>query len=203
MKSIIVLVLTIIVTTSANCQVMFFPFGNKVAVDGDITENEWNDADSLTIEIKEGWSIKVKYKHDKENLLFQFRNLRSPIKVSGMPFRFPEILINTDSSTPDEWSMNTHWFHVSATDCHSLKMDDYTNCMLEANKWEANNFPQMIKGDIIIEVKIPFSIIKYEINKLPYFMMAFRMNDTMGNRTLFPLTANEKNPSTWLDVELQ
>jgi hypothetical protein len=65
------------------------PSGSPIAVDGKVSANEWEDSKFVTLPVAKNWTVRVRFKHDAENLYFEFEGVNR-----GAERLFPEMLID-------------------------------------------------------------------------------------------------------------
>jgi hypothetical protein len=172
------------------------PSGSPVIVDGRIETGEWDDA--LRLPLTAGkLTASVWLKHDGKNLLFRFSIEENPDRWL---YCFPEIAIDPRLDGGDSWQADDHWFHLSATDCHSVgKREDYSGCRVETREWQGvPNYPQ---GDAQVEIRefeisIPLAFAGLEAGK--EFAISPALAIAMPERrTSWPSGANFDRPASW------
>lgn len=52
------------------------PGGRAAVCDGKLSPGEWDDAASAYIPVRPDWKIRVRFKHDDQNLYFLFENVK-------------------------------------------------------------------------------------------------------------------------------
>jgi len=190
-----ILIIFLCWTTIAKTQTTIcIPNGSSVNIDGIISNNEWQDADSLFLGT--GSQTKVLYKHDNNNLLVAFvGNLQSAS-------RFPEILIDINNDKNSSWQADDWWFHVSAQDCeYQGQYGNYNNCAIVRPNWSA--VKNMASGPPsppyidTIEVKIPFNTLNINLNSVDSIGLSFMVTNTVNSWIHWPAGADRNLPSTW------
>lgn len=149
--------------------------------DGFPDSTEWDPVDIQAIISRgliENTTLQVAY--DDSVLYVRFNgNLESS-------FLFPEVLIDTDLGRDSSWAADDHWFHVSATDCHSIGVyGDYNTCVTTATDWAGGpNMATSLNADDI-EFVIPWNTLGITPSQ----------GDTIG---FLPLVTNANNEwNTW------
>jgi hypothetical protein len=56
--------------------VIRIPSGSPIAVDGKVSANEWEDSEFVTLPVAKNWIVRVRFKHDTENLYFEFESVK-------------------------------------------------------------------------------------------------------------------------------
>ena len=175
-------------------QTLTIPKGRSIVVNGTADSLEWSDAVETRIVVEADWNVRVRLKHDGENLLVAFFDLRSGVT------RVPEVLIDAKFDKGNNWKSDDWWFHASAQDCASSgRFNDYTTCVPEAREWSANNvrgmtFPQ------VIEIRIPM---RYAgIAPGGRIGLALNVTDTNAIWNFWPAGAQLAAPGSWADVQL-
>jgi hypothetical protein len=92
--------------------VIRIPSGSPIAVDGKVSANEWEDSKFVTLPVAENWDVRVRFKHDAENLYFEFEGVKR-----GTERLFPEILIDPKNRKSESWEPGEWWLHVSKNLC--------------------------------------------------------------------------------------
>ncbi len=175
-------------------------YGSSVNIDGTVSQNEWNDAGKIEIEVPDRGNVEVFVKHDGENLLFLFE-LHNPNVNSVL---FPEILIDVNNDKSTAWEADDWWFHISGHDCESKgSYGIFSNCETEQPGWEAvSNYPTDVPGIVnTIEVKIPFS--KIEISKTNSFGMCILVTNLNNLWKHWPAGSTKNSPSGWCNVKCE
>ena len=177
------------------------PLGNKIAIDGIISEDEWNDAQKLEIIMSDRENVEVRLKHDGESLLFLFE-LHNP-NVSNVVF--PEILIDVNNDKSSSWNTDDWWFHISGSDCESKGEYEggYSNCKVEQPDWYAvPNYPTDVAGMVnTIEVSIPFT--KLGISETSLVGMCILVTNLSNLWKYWPDNSNKISPSSWCNAKLE
>jgi len=172
-----------------------FPYGSTPVIDGDFSNTEWQDADTLTIQFS-GNTVTVYYMHDSVNMHIAYvNNLQS---VS----RMPEVMFDVNNSKSGVWEADDWWFHVSATDCeYQGQHGNYDSCMAVRPNWTAE--PNMASGPPsppyvdTIEVQIPFATIGYDINSGDTIGLSFEVTNLFSAWNHWPTSATLNDPSSW------
>jgi CubicO group peptidase (beta-lactamase class C family) len=170
------------------------PRGRVIEVDGVAHADEWTDAREVSIKADGEWLIPVRVKHDGENLLFAFFNLRSGI------VRVPEIVIDAKYGKTAAWNENDWWFHASARDCAAAgRFNDYTTCVLDAREWSATNIRGMT-FPAVMEVRIPMRLIAVAPGGT--IGIAFNVTDTRAVWRFWPAGAQLAKPASWAEATI-
>ena len=170
--------------------------GKPINVDGVISPNEWTDADSLLIEIEEGWISTVYYKHDGSHVLFAFNNLE---KVSDKA-HVVDLFIDKSNNKSTNWDSDDLWLHASFNDCEAIgKYYVWTSCTPTKPDWLANNLP-FREGNDNIEIQINFS--KLDLKAFPV-TLGFGISIINGANHYWPKTADYTKPSTWGNLVIE
>src|SRR5215470_16774852 len=93
-------------------EVVHVPKGNAVNIERTDLPNEWDDAGLTQISVAPEWTVKVRFKHDEENLDFAFEDTKH-----GRDRLFPEIFIDPLDEKSSRWQKGQWWFHVSQNLC--------------------------------------------------------------------------------------
>lgn len=177
---------------------MEIPFGTTPVIDGIISQDEWSDADTLSIAIlNQTKTVTVLCKHDGNNLhLAYLGNLES------VNARFPEVLLDVNNDKSATWLQDDWWFHVSATDCeYQGQYGNFDSCQLVRPNWTA--VPNMTPGAPLtdtIEVQIPFTTINLDTSTSDTIGISFLVTNTFSAFEHWPASANRNNPSTWANA---
>jgi len=187
--------LTLMATITLAQSDITIPCGTTPTIDGIAFNSEWNDADSIAIEILGGTEeVKVLYKHDGISLHFAYMG-----NLQSSNIRFPELLIDVNNDKSANWLMDDWWFHVSGTDCdYQGQPNNFDSCELVRPNWKAqNNF--IAGGPVIdtVEIQIPFSTFGIDVNTIDTIGIAFSVWE------YWPSTANAGNPSTWANATFE
>ena len=163
--------------------------GKLIQVDGIISQNEWNDADSTIIRRTADWKITVFYKFEKNSLLFAFKNMQ--YNYSQL---VAEILIDTDiKKNVSNWRNTTAWLHSSHNLCEGKgEYFNWKSCSQTKTDWQANLLPYNI-----VEFRIDLSKFITEPDSLNKLRIAFDVSDKDDNVSYWPDRANIANPLTW------
>ena len=166
-------------------------------MDGQAAPGEWDDAGELTMEVAPGWTSRVRYKHDGQNLLVAFANLGS---AAGDAFVYPEILLDAKNDGGLVWGPDDWWFHASWADCWSSgKYNDYESCRSEEKPpFEANNYTDQKAAPAWIEIQVPMSAV--QLTPGAPFRIAFVVTDTRREYFLWPQRAQLGIPASWADA---
>lgn len=189
-------VITIIILLAANIFGQTIPFGKVVTVDGKIEAKEWDKAKKVSIKIEKGWTVKVSFKQDENNLYFRFSNL----KITENKELYPEVLIDAKNSKTKTWEKNQWWFHTSYSNCEGEGIfNNYKSCKKGAKTgWNGNNFPLEIGG----EVEISVSKNHLSLKKGDTIGLAFDVTDTQKRWFFYPANAKLESPETWANFKL-
>ena len=103
-------------------------------IDGIYNTQEWSDADTASVNLLDGRSVKVKFKRDDSAFYFVFSG---PIASYGGGYAmFPEVAFDPLYNKGNVWQNDDQWFHVSFTDCSSIGApDNYSNCLITQTDW--------------------------------------------------------------------
>lgn len=171
------------------------PRGKTVNVDGNSDPGEWDDATEVPIQVHTDWVVRVRIKHDGENLLFGFFGLRND------SVRVPEVLIDPQRDGGNVWKPDDWWFHASARDCWSTgKYNDYSTCVAEASDWSATNVRGMIFPQVM-ELRIPMRLVAVAPGQT--IGLALNVTDTRAIWNFWPDTARLATPGSWAPALLQ
>lgn len=169
-----------------------FNFGTTVIVDGVVSLQEWNDAESIEIQTAGDKIVTVYFKHDGDNMLFAFLN-----NLGSANFRFPEILLDINNDKSQQWMNDDWWFHVSNTNCFNRGAHSVYNmntCKTVQPDWQANNFSVSLPDTV--EIKIPFSFIGID-SSIAQIGIAFDVTNTYSAWEFYPIGAIMNTPETW------
>ncbi|NVK03349.1 MAG: hypothetical protein HWD92_00940 [Flavobacteriia bacterium] len=113
-------------------------------------------------------------------------------------FMIPEVLIDPDYGRTAAWDSLDHWFHVSATDCHSIGVyGDYNTCVNQAQDWKGGpNMAMSINADDI-EFAIPWATLNYIPMMGDTIGLSLDITNTANEWNHWPTTAHRNQPNTW------
>ena len=163
-------------------------------IDGDVSNIEWMDSDSIYIHRSDDWIIKILTKYDDKNLYVAFTNLETDTNRV-----ISEILFEPNLQADTVWNSNTLWFHASYGDCFKAGgYFDWSTCSKTKTDWSANNL-DFKNGNDNMEFQISLSkLMAYNISQTDiFFRIAFDVGDKYDNINLWPDSAVISNPSTW------
>jgi hypothetical protein len=92
--------------------VIHIPSGSAIVADGKVSANEWDDSKSVGLPVAKNWIVRVRFKHDADNLYFEFEGVKR-----GSERLFPEILIDPKNRKSESWEPGEWWLHVSNNLC--------------------------------------------------------------------------------------
>lgn len=182
------------------------PRGRAVDLDGKVTAGEWDDAESTQIVVQNDWRIRVRLKHDDENMYLLFENIKH-----GNQRLFPEILVDPGDRKGAVWEKGEWWLHVSYNMCEGdgepnvYKKDGVSQCGHQKDGWGANNPPE--RDTEAVEVRVSFS--KLGIRPTPglHLGLALDVTNATGDDTqkwfFWPPTAKLRLPKTWGEAVLK
>jgi hypothetical protein len=165
------------VPSSVERDVIRIPSGSPIAVDGKISANEWEDSKFVTLPVAKNWTVRVRFKHDAENLYFEFAGVKR-----GAERLFPEILIDPKNRKSESWEPGEWWLHVSNNLCEGngepnvYTKDGVFQCGHTKPGWEGNN-PRGADTDVV-EVRISFAKLGLNAMAGTRFGIAFDMTET-------------------------
>ena len=189
----LLLLVFILITITAHSQngPECIPFGTSVTADGLLSDGEWDDAESVVLDLGND-ALTILFKHDGENLNFAYEgNITANIC-------FPELCFDPNLNLGDSWQSDDSWFHVSATDCHNQGDPEvYDDCMLVQPDWLAA--PNYQNNGIILfmEIQIPFQKISSTLSSFDELNLTFGCNSPLGSYSLWPESAEILSPETW------
>ncbi len=164
-------------------------------VDGTMLASEWGSNHITVLSVGGSRPVKVLFQRSDTALYFAFAgNLDNTTNPN-----FPEIYLDMNHSRSSVWEADDHWFHVSATDCHSKgKYSDYSNCIKQAKDWTAErNWMMSTPDPDSIEIIIPFSKIGLDLSTTDSIGIAFGVTNTATRYEYWPDSAKIGDPSTW------
>jgi len=181
-------------------------------IDGHYNQQEWSDADTASIDLLDGRSIKVKFKRDNTSFYFVFYG---PIATYNyifnyngeyimLPNTFPEVTFDPLNNNGSSWQNDDQWFHVSYTDCSNIGSPDVftpTSCLVTHPDWTGKpNFTNSVQPDTI-EIEIPFAKLQLNIQTTDTIGFCLMTNTSTGTihdivRT-WPQNSNKQIPSSW------
>ncbi|WP_421752445.1 hypothetical protein [Croceimicrobium sp.] len=192
MRSILLLFLGLVSSSSFAQNEIFPRVFNAVQLDGHFGSGEWDLQDYVAIDITPNVYSKVYYQYDDQNLYFAFTD------HLGAQFRFPEVLLdlNLDRDTafaPDDW-----WFHVSATDCENQgAYGVYDSCQEVRPNWIGIPNANAAFYPDTFEIAIPWSTLNYYPQSGDSIGIAFVNTNTTFEWFHWPLMADHFRPDTW------
>jgi hypothetical protein len=78
--------------------VVHIPNGRAEDIDGMVALHEWKDAESTEIAVDRDWTVRVRFKHDNQNLYFALEGVKH-----GSHRLFPEIFIDPQNRKSSRW----------------------------------------------------------------------------------------------------
>lgn len=195
------LLLLLVLITSASAQTLQIPRGAPAIIDGNIAPGEWSDAGTLLMQLEDGREIPVLYKHDGANIYFAFQKLGSDKQAV-----FPELLFDPANQKGSGWQRGQLWLHASFKDCEGngaynvYRVDGKSNCSKEKPGWWSNNFP--LDQAQTLEMKVSFAKLSLgpEQKRLGF---ALDLTNTRDLWVFWPQTAKLESPRTWGEVEIK
>jgi hypothetical protein len=182
------------------------PAGSAIVVDGKVSANEWEDSKSVTLPVAENWTVRVRFKHDADNLYFEFEGVKR-----GTERLFPEILIDPQNRKSASWEPGEWWLHVSNNLCEGngepnvYTKDGAFQCGHTKPGWSGNNPPG--DGTEVVEVRISFAKLGLHVKAGTRFGIAFDMTDATGDEKqrwfFWPRGAKLESPRSWGDAALE
>jgi len=182
------------------------PRGGVVKVDGNVSPGEWDDAASIPIVVEPGWQVRVRLKHDDENLYFLFSGLRH--RNQRM---FPELFIDPQNSRTSKWEEGQWWLHVSYNLCEGdgepniYRRAGVFLCAHEKPGWEATNPPASDTNDV--EIRVSYLKLRIKPTTGQYLGLAVAVTDAKGDANqkwfFWPSTAKVESPNTWSEAVLK
>ena len=182
------------------------PFGSPIAVDGRVSANEWDDSKFVALPVVKNWTVRVRFKHDAENLYFEFAGVKR-----GAERLFPEILIDPKNRKSESWEPGEWWFHVSNNLCEGngepnvYTKDGVFQCAHTKPGWEGNNPPGA--DTEVVEVRISFAKLGLNAKAGTRFGIAFDMTDATGDEKqrwfFWPRGARLESPQSWGNAILE
>lgn len=186
--------------------VLWVPRGSSTDVSRKVAPKEWEGAQSLQIAVRHDWKVRVRLKHDDENLYFLFHGVRH-----GGQRLFPEIFIDPRNLKSGGWEKGQWWFHVSYNLCEGdgepnvYSKAGVFQCAHRKSGWDANNPPELDTQDI--EIRISFLKLKMTPASGLHFGLALAVTDATGDAHqkwyFWPPLAKFDSPKTWGDAALQ
>ena len=176
------------------------PFGSPIAVDAKVSANEWEDSKFVTLPVAKSWTVCVRFKHDAENLYFEFAGVKR-----GAERLFPEILIDPKNRKSESWEPGDWWFHVSNNLCEGngepnvYTKDGVFQCAHTKPGWAGNNPPGA--DTEVVEMRISFAKLGLNATVGTRFGIAFDMTDATGDEKqrwfFWPRGATLESPKSW------
>ncbi|MBW2263903.1 MAG: hypothetical protein JRG91_18235 [Deltaproteobacteria bacterium] len=164
--------------------------GTPPTIDGTLGPGEWDDASSVTIEVRPGWTVTVLFMHGPSDLYFAFTGL-----VDGMDERYPEVLLDVQNDSTASWGADDWWLHASYNDCEGEgRPNDWSTCTSSATGWEANNFP-LTSG--VVEMRVSHAKIGLVPGAGRTLGIGFDVTDTSAEWAFWPTGADLDDPTTW------
>jgi hypothetical protein len=179
------------VLSAQNDSLIVLKQGKSIKVDGVLSNNEWRDADSLFIKIKDNWISTIYYKHDSSHILFAFKNLAQEAGKDCVVDLYFDLL----NKKSNEWDSLDLWLHSSFSNCEARgKYFDWKSCTKTKPDWVANNLP-FKNGNDNIEMQINTSkIFNKEHPDTLGFCFSIHHDDLKG---YWPSNSDYTKPSTW------
>ena len=181
------------------------PSGHAIVPDGKLSPGEWDDAASTEISIQPDWKVRVRFKHDDQNIYFLFEQVKH-----GKERLYPEILLDPHNLRSERWEKGQWWLHVSYNLCEGDgEPNVYTRngvfqCAHQKEGWEANNPPSAETE--AIEVRVSFSKLGIQPSPGMRLGLALAITDASGDRNqkwfFWPPTATVRSPRSWEEVRL-
>lgn len=194
----ILLFLALFTNNLCGQELLHLPYGTTPTIDGTFAPNEWDDADSVHIDIIGNTKrVKVLFKHDSVHLHVAFlRNLES------VNARYPEIMIDVNNAKSALWQADDWWFHVSATDCeYKGHHSNYDSCAIVRPNWTAaGNFAMGPPVTDTVEIQIPFQTIGLVPLLQSTFGLSFEVTNTFSAWDHWPRSAQLNLPYTWANA---
>lgn len=179
------------------------PRGRPAVPDGQVVPGEWDDAASTEIPILPDWKVRVRFKHDDQNLYFLFERVKH-----GKERLYPEILLDPHNLRGERWEKGQWWLHVSYNLCEGNGEPNVYNrngvfqCAHQKEGWEANNPPNAETE--AIEVRVSFSKLGIQSSSGLRLGLALAVTDATGDRSqkwfFWPPTADLRSPRSWEKV---
>ena len=179
------------------------PRGDLVNVDGNLSPGEWDDAASVPIIVEPGWKVRVRLKHDDENLYFLFSGLRHANQTM-----FPELFIDPQNSRTYRWEEGQWWLHVSYNLCEGdgepnvFRRAGVFVCAHERPGWEANNPTAIDTNDV--EIRVSYLKLRIKPTTGQHLGLAVAVTDAKGHANqkwlFWPPTAKVNRPNTWSEA---
>ncbi|UTW61893.1 hypothetical protein KFE98_18045 [bacterium SCSIO 12741] len=175
---------------------IYIPTYDTPFIEGQTTSQEWSDHDSAMIFSTGNQKlIQIRFQRNDSSLFFIFMgNLTHQSNPN-----FPEIFIDLNYSRTQNWQIDDHWFHISATDCHFQGAhSDYSNCKREQSDWWGRrNWAMSAPDPDTVEIEIPFTKIGLDLSQNDTIGIAFAVTNTINRHDFWPPTATIDDPSTW------
>jgi hypothetical protein len=182
------------------------PSASPVTVDGKVSANEWEDSKFVTLPVAKDWTVHVRFKHDTENLYFEFEGVKR-----GTERLFPEILIDPQNRKSASWEPGEWWLHVSNNLCEGngepnvYTKDGVFQCSHTKPGWSGNNPPGA--DTEVVEVRVSFAKLGLNARTGTEFGIAFDMTDATGDEKqrwfFWPRGAKLESPKTWASAVLE
>lgn len=187
-------------------EVIRIPSGSPIVVDGKVSANEWGDSKFVMLPVAKNWIVRVRFKHDTENLYFEFESVKR-----GTERLFPEILIDPKNRKSETWEPGEWWLHVSNNLCEAngepnvYTKDGVFQCAHTKPGWAGNNPPEA--DTEVVEVRISFAKLGLTAQAGTRFGIAFDMTDATGDEKqrwfFWPSGARLESPKSWGDAVLE
>lgn len=184
---------TTIIVTASVANLISIKQGTAPIINGVISPGEWDDANTVQINVELGWTVQVYYKRDESNIYVAFENLTHDTRV-----RYPEVLLDMNNDKTVSWKSDDLWFHVSYNICEGAgQYDVWASCTRTKSDWAANIFP-LTHQPGTVEMKISYAKLGLDSITDKTIGIAFDVNDGNSSRySLFPSTASIGSPSSW------
>jgi len=188
-----IIICSLAIILSIICEAQYFeiPYGTTPAIDGVLSETEWDDAECAIINVQANWPVTVYYKHNDSALFFCYSGL-----VGMFGQRYPDVMLDINNDKSADWMPDDWWLHASYNDCEGNGIyNDWTSCIPSHPGWTANNFPLSEPG--IVEMGISYSKIGLSFMCEDTLGISFEVSDTYTDYHYYPVNATIGNPSTW------
>jgi hypothetical protein len=199
-------VLNLLGHVEARQDVIHIPSGAPIVVDGKVSANEWEDSKFVMLPVVRKWIVRVRFKHDAENLYFEFESVKR-----GSERLFPEILIDPKNRKSETWEPGEWWLHVSNNLCEGngepnvYTKDGVFQCGHSKPGWAGNNPPEA--DTEVVEVRVSFAKLGLNAKAGTRFGIAFDMTDATGDEKqrwfFWPSGARLESPKSWGSAVLE
>jgi hypothetical protein len=194
------------VSSAAHRALIHIPSGSPITVDGKASAKEWGDSESVALPVDNTWTVRVRFKHDAENIYFEFEGVKR-----GTERLFPEILLDPRNRKSEAWEPGEWWLHVSGNLCEGngepnvYSKNGVFQCSHTKPGWAGNNPPEA--DTQVVEVRVSFAKLGLKAEAGTRVGIAFDVTNATGDKRqmwfFWPTGARLESPKSWADAVLE